>query len=318
MKALRFEGNLRYVPDCPDPAPARGEALVRVKMAGICSTDLEILKGYMGFKGILGHEFTGVVEACDDPELMGKRVVGEINCPCGACDMCIRGLGNHCASRTVLGIQGRDGAFAEYLTLPQENLHPLPDSLSDEQGVFVEPVAAAFEILEQAEIAPEERILVVGDGRLGSLVAQVLRGSGAALTVIGRHEENLAILHRLGIHAVLEKDLAGLQGADIVADCSGSPAGFDLSRRLVRPGGRIVLKSTLTSPVQVNLSSIVVDEITLIGSRCGPFEPAMWALAGRKVDVDSMISAVYPLDQGIEALKRASLPGVLKVLLKMD
>lgn len=318
MKALSFDGNLRYVPDYPAPVPGKGEALVRVKMAGICSTDLEILKGYMSFSGIPGHEFTGVVEACGDPGLIGKRVVGEINCPCGECGMCRRGLGNHCTSRTVLGIQGRDGAFAEYLTLPQENLHLLPDSLSDEQGVFVEPVAAAFEILEQTEIDPEERLVVVGDGRLGMLAAQVLRSSGAAPTVIGHHPENLAILQKMGIDALPEKDAAGLEGADIVVDCSGSPSGFERCRRLVRPGGRIVLKSTSASKTEINFPSLVVDEITLIGSRCGPFEPAIWALAGRNVDVSSMIQVVYPLDQGLEALEKASHPGILKVLLKMD
>ncbi len=318
MKALHFDGNLRYIPDYPAPAPGKGEALVRVKMAGICSTDLEILKGYMGFSGIPGHEFVGMVEACDDPELRGRRVVGEINCPCGACAMCRRGLGNHCASRTVLGIQGRDGAFAEYLTLPIDNLHVLPDEVSDAEGVFVEPLAAAFEILEQTGISASDRVVVVGDGRLGILVAQVLKRTGADLTVIGHHKEHLPMLLDLGIDARMEGDGDGPEGADVVVDCSGSPSGFIRSRAMVRPGGRLVLKSTYASMSEVNLSSLVVDEITLIGSRCGPFQPAIRALAEKEVDVSSMMTAVYPMEQGIEAFSRASAPGTLKVFLQID
>ncbi len=315
MKALIFDEKLKFKTDAPPPVPREGEALVRVSMAGICSTDLEIIKGYMGFTGIPGHEFVGVVEEAGNPDFVGKRVVGEINCPCRSCSMCSSGLTNHCVQRTVLGIKGRDGAFAEYLTLPLENLHLLPEEMSDEQAVFVEPVAAAFEILEQTKISDRDRIVIVGDGRLGILCAQVLMTTGAELTVIGHHQEKLSTLVSLGIDTLLESESGALQLADVVVDCSGSSAGFARSRELVRPGGRLVLKSTFASSVQVNLSSLVVDEITLIGSRCGPFLPAISAIAKNEVKVSSMVSAVYPMAQGVEAFERAASPGVLKVLL---
>ncbi len=319
MKALIFDEKLKFVPDAPMPVPVEGEALVRVSMAGICSTDLEIIKGYMGFKGIPGHEFVGVVEESENRDFVGKRVVGEINCPCWACSMCSSGLANHCPQRTVLGIKGRDGAFAEYLTLPLQNLHLLPEEVSDEQAVFAEPVAAAFEILQQTKISEEDRVVIVGDGRLGLLCAQVLmKTTGAKLIVIGHHQEKLSILGGLGIDTLLDRDSRDLQGVDVVIDCSGSPAGFERCRELVRPGGRLVIKSTFESLVQVDLSSLVVDEITLIGSRCGPFLPALSALVKKKVEVSSMISAVYPVEQGVEAFEQAASPGVLKVLLKMD
>jgi alcohol dehydrogenase len=315
MNALIFDGKLKFAPDAPTPVPEEGEALVRVSLAGICSTDLEIIKGYMGFTGIPGHEFAGVVEAAENPAFVGKRVVGEINCPCRSCSMCSSGLTNHCPQRTVLGIKGRDGAFAEYLALPLENLHLLPEEMSDEQAVFVEPVAAAYEILEQTKISDRDRIVIVGDGRLAILCAQVLMTTGAELTVIGHHQEKLKILGNLGIDTLIESESGDLQRADVVIDCSGSSGGFARSRELVRPGGQLVLKSTFASSVQVDLSSLVVDEIHLIGSRCGPFLPAMSAIAKNEVIVSSMISAVYPMTEGVEAFERASSPGALKVLL---
>jgi alcohol dehydrogenase len=318
MKALHYDGELRLIADAPLPKRREGEVLVRVRMAGICSTDLEIIKGYMGFYGFPGHEFVGEVEEADDPAWIGRRVVGEINCPCGSCLTCASGRSNHCPNRTVLGILGKDGAYAEYLTLPVKNLYELPDAIGDESGTFVEPVAAAFEILKQTRISPQDRVVVVGDGRLGLLVSQVLKRTGVALTVIGRHEEKLGIVRKLGIDTVLEDESGSLQSADMVVDCSGSPEGFLRSRSLVRPGGRLVVKSTFASSVQMDLSSLVVDEITLIGSRCGPFPPAISALADKEVEVLSLISAVYPLEEGIEAFRKASEPDTLKVLLKMS
>jgi threonine dehydrogenase-like Zn-dependent dehydrogenase len=286
-------------------------------MAGICSTDLEIVKGYMDFTGIPGHEFAGVVETADDPSWVGRRVVGEINCACRSCATCKAGRPNHCPNRTVLGILGRDGAFAEFLTLPLENLHALPDTISDIQGVFVEPVAAAYEILEQTSVSAEDRVVVVGDGRLGLVAAQVLKTTVADVTVIGHHGEKLALVRDRGIHTLLEEDAGGIEPADVVVDCSGSAAGFARSRTAVRPGGRLVLKSTFAASAQVDLSSLVVDEITLIGSRCGPFAPALEALQNGDVQVDSMASVVYTLDQGIEAFSKASATEAIKVFFKM-
>jgi threonine dehydrogenase-like Zn-dependent dehydrogenase len=319
MKALNFDRKLKYVTDAPipQPVPEMGEALIRVKMAGICSTDLEITQGYMNFTGIPGHEFVGVVEECEDQDWIGRRVVGEINCPCRSCPTCRAGRVNHCSHRTVLGILGRNGAFAEYLCLPVENLHRLPEKIRDEHGVFVEPVAAAFQILQQTAITPEDRVIVIGDGRLGLITAQVLNGTGAQLNVIGHHEENLEVLRSFGIQTILEKESKDLDTADVVIDCSGSPRGFERSRKMLRPGGRLVLKSTFASLVPVNLSELVVDEITLIGSRCGPFAPAISALAKNEVEVSPLISEVFPIEQGREAFAKASTQGVLKVLLKM-
>ncbi len=318
MKALNFDRKLKYVTDAPISVPEPGEALVRVSMAGICRTDLEIIQGYMNFAGIPGHEFVGVVEQCEDQDWIGRRVVGEINCPCLSCPTCRAGRTNHCPHRTVLGILGRNGAFAEYLCLPVDNLHRLPEEISDQEGVFVEPVAAAFQILDQTAITPEDRVIVIGDGRLGLLTAQVLNGTGAQLNVIGHHEEKLEVLRSLGIQTILEIESKDLDTADVVIDCSGSPSGFERGRKMLRPGGRLVLKSTFASLVPVNLSGLVVDEITLIGSRCGPFSPAISALTKKEVDVSSLISAVYPLEKGIEAIQRASVPGTLKMVFKID
>jgi threonine dehydrogenase-like Zn-dependent dehydrogenase len=272
----------------------------------------------MGYEGIPGHEFVGLVEDAPDPVWIGTRVVGEINCPCRTCPTCRSGQPNHCPERTVLGIVGRQGAFAEHLTLPLENLHRLPDSVSDEEGVFVEPVAACFEILQQVAFVRQDKIVIVGDGRVGLLTAQVLVRTGANVMLIGHHEQHLALLRNRGVKTLLEKEVKSLAVSDVVIDCSGTPSGFHLSRGLVRPGGRLVLKSTFAAQVSVDLSSLVVDEITLIGSRCGPFAPALSALASGEIEVRSLIHAVYPLEQGEEAFKKAGQKGVLKVLLKMD
>ena len=314
MKALVFDGTLVLEEDYPTPAPPPGEALVRVTTAGICNTDLEIVRGYMDYRGVLGHEFVGVVETCDDEGLVGRRVVGEINAVCGQCPTCLAGSPTHCPERTTLGIWKRDGAFAEYLTLPAENLHPVPDGVSDDEAVFVEPLAAALEILEQVHVRPTDRVVVLGDGKLGLLVAQVLSLTGCHLTALGRHRSKLSILDKAGIETRLSDEGLDIK-ADVVVDCTGHPNGFDLARAMVKPRGRLVMKSTFHGDLALNISSLVVDEVTLVGSRCGPFAPALRLLERGLVDVRSLIHARYPLQDGLAAFEKAQEPGVLKVLL---
>jgi alcohol dehydrogenase len=308
------------VSDYPRPFPAADEALIRVTLAGICNTDLEIMHGYMGFGGVLGHEFVGVVEAAADPAWIGQRVVGEINCACGACPICLRGDESHCPHRTTLGIDRHDGMMADYGMVPLRNLHRVPDAVHDAQAVFVEPIAAALEILDRLHVRPTERVVVIGDGKLGLLVAQVLRLTGCALQAVGRHPAKLQILSQLGIDACLEGDVSGAGWADVVVDCTGNPQGLALARRLVRPRGRLVLKSTLHDEGLggqiVNLTALVVDEVSLIGSRCGPFEPALRLLAQGLLEVETLIEAVFPLAEGIAAFERARARGALKVLLR--
>jgi threonine dehydrogenase-like Zn-dependent dehydrogenase len=288
-------------------------AVVRVRLAGLCNTDLEITKGYMGFTGVLGHEFVGTVDQ-GPADWVGKRVVGEINFACGSCSFCARGLRRHCPTRQVMGILGADGAFAEYVAVPLANLHRVPDEVSDETAVFTEPLAAAFEILEQVHLQPGTECVVLGDGKLGLLVAQVLFQAGARVLAVGRHEEKLAILRRRGIETV-----CGAQwneaAADLVVEATGSAAGFGLALRVTRPRGTLVVKSTVTDTAALNLAQIVINEITLVGSRCGNFTPALRALEVGSVDVRPLISARLPLRAGIDALRLAAEPGVLKVLL---
>jgi len=315
MRALFFDNNLRYRIDYPIPEPGENEALIRVTCAGICNTDLEIVKGYMNFRGVPGHEFVGVVERCGNKVLEGKRVVGEINLSCGNCLYCKSGLRNHCPDRSVLGILGRDGAFADYVTLPIGNLHLVPDSVSDEEAVFVEPLAAAFEILEQIGIGAEDRVCVLGDGKLGLLTAQVVSLTGCALVVGGRHKEKLSVLERRGIETKLSSDITE-RVFDCVIDCTGSPLGIESAMKLVRPKGTIVLKTTVAKRDNIDMNTIVIDEITLVGSRCGPFEPAIHALKVKAVDVLPLISRTFPLSEGVEAFNFASGKGILKVLLE--
>jgi len=318
MKALVYDGELRLAGDYRRPEPPPAEALVRVTLAGICNTDLEIVRGYMDFHGVLGHEFVGVVEACAGvPELTGRRVVGEINAACGNCPTCRAGRPTHCPNRTTLGIGGRDGAFAEYLTLPVANLHLVPDQVSDREAVFTEPLAAACEITEQVHLHPTDRVVVLGDGKLGLLVSQVLGLANCDLLVVGRHAEKLAILQRWGIPTTLAGEVRHVQ-ADVVVDCTGHPDGFLAARAMVRPRGTLVLKSTFHGVNQVNLTSLVVDEVQLVGSRCGPFAPALRLLARHLIDVESLIDAVYPLDEGLAAFEQASTKGTLKVLLEVE
>jgi threonine dehydrogenase-like Zn-dependent dehydrogenase len=316
MLALCFHDAPRMLDvDAPEPGP--GEALVRVTRAGICNTDLEIVRGYMGFRGILGHELVGVVESAPSTGLVGARVTGEINLPCGACPSCAAGLGRHCPHRTVLGILGKDGCFAERITLPVANLHRVPDDVSDEKAVFVEPLAAAFEILEQVHLRPSDRVAVLGDGKLGSLVAQVLLTAGGEVTLVGRHPERLSIAAGRGARTALAD--APLEGRsfDVVVEATGSPSGLGRAQDLVRPRGTIVLKSTFHGRPEVDTARLVIDEITLLGSRCGPFAPALRALAEGTVDPSPLVEAVLPLRDGVEALRRAGEKGAGKIQLAM-
>ncbi len=314
MRAIVFDEALRFAGNHPEPICAQGEALVRVRCAGVCATDIEITKGYMGFKGILGHEFTGVVAS--DGALKGRRVAGEINVACRRCAICEKGLERHCPKRTVMGICGRDGAFADYVSLPESNLHPLPDSVSDREAVFVEPIAAAFEILEQVSIDKDTRVAVIGDGRLGLLIAQVMALTKCDLTVIGRHLEKLSILESMSIDTKVGCEGFGRE-FDVVIDAAGSNEGLGSALDIVVPKGTIVLKTTVAGNRAIDLNRVVIDEINLVGSRCGPFTPAIEALASRKVAVESLIDSVFKIEDGVRAIERASQKGVLKVLLEM-
>ncbi len=314
MNALVFDGKLRLERDHPTPRVPEGEARVRVLRAGICNTDLEITKGYMNFRGVLGHEFVGVVE---DGEMRGARVVGEINAYDGTCPTCLRGDVTHCPNRTTLGIVNRDGALAEFLTLPTRNLHRVPDVVSDAQAAFTEPLAAACEITDRVHIRPTDRVCVIGDGKLGLLCAQVLHLTGCDLLAIGRDVDKLMILKMRGIATTIDSD--AIRGNfDVVVECTGQASGFDLARKLLRPRGTLVLKSTFHGAQEMSFAPIVIDEISIVGSRCGPFEPALRLLEQNLVDVESMISAEYPLERGVEAFEAAAMPGMLKVQITMS
>lgn len=317
MKAIWLENNqLQLRTDLPIPEAPPGEALVRVVRAGICNTDLELIRGYYPYTGILGHEFVGIVEQ-GSSQLVGKRVVGEINAACGKCRFCLSAQPTHCENRTVLGIVNRNGAFAEYLTLPEQNLHPVPDRVTTDVASFTEPVAAALEIQQQVSIRPDRRVLVVGDGKLGQLVAQTLALTGCDLLVVGRHAHKLANLAARGIKTSLA-DAVTDRAFDLSVECTGNQDGFAIARRALRPRGTLVLKSTYAGHLTFDASSLVVDEITLIGSRCGPFAAALEVLAAGKVDVEPLIQARYSLSEGLTAFTRAQERGVLKVLLEID
>lgn len=316
MQALWLEdGRLSIRNDLSIPVPPAGEALVRVRLAGICGTDLELVRGYYPYAGIPGHEFVGEVADSPDGTLIGCRIVGEINVSCGECESCRRNLPTHCERRTVLGIRDRRGAFAEYLTLPLRNLHRVPDTVPDEAAVFAEPLAAALQIQRQISINAGDRILLIGAGRLGQLIAQTLTLTGCDLCVSARHPRQKALLLSRGIRLIAEDEIPA-RHYDIVIEATGSPAGFDLARRAVRPRGTLVLKSTYRDSVNVNLSSLVVDEISLLGSRCGPFDSALRLLEQKAVDPSPLIDAEYSLARAVEAFELAKRPGVIKVLIR--
>jgi alcohol dehydrogenase len=317
MISLFFEGQLK-LREVPMPRRAPGEALIKVLMAGICGTDREILMGYSGFLGIPGHEFVGLVVDCDDSRWMSKRVVGEINLACGHCSWCARDLGRHCPTRTVMGIVNRPGAFAEYVALPEANLHVVPGEITDQAAVFTEPVAAACEILEQMTIAPGTRVAVIGDGRLGLLVAQVLKQAGADVTLIGRHESKMNLARTWGVHVLNEgtQELAA-SSFPVTVDATGSPGGLGGALRLVEPRGTVVMKSTFHDVANFDATKLVVDEVTLLGSRCGRFAPALDLLKRGRVTVLPLITKTFPLNQGLEAFEYLNQNSALKVLLEM-
>jgi threonine dehydrogenase-like Zn-dependent dehydrogenase len=318
MRALSFDKSLIFDARRADPIPDDGDTLIKVRQAGICSTDLEIIKGYMGFRGILGHEFVGEVVSSPNKNLLGQRVVGEINVVCGRCDLCLSGLSTHCRNRTVLGILNHDGAFADLVRLPEANLHIVPKTVDDDAAVFVEPLAAAFQILKQIKLDGRKWVTVLGDGRLGLLVAQVLRNAGCPVRVIGKHPDKLTLCEKWSIRSRPLEDISPRHDQDVVVDCTGSADGFELAMQMVRPRGTIVLKSTSAAGKPLNLAPLVIDEIQVIGSRCGPFREALRALAEKQIDVTSMIHRRMKIEQGVEAMNLASRPGVLKVLLTME
>jgi threonine dehydrogenase-like Zn-dependent dehydrogenase len=319
MKGLWLEDRrITYRTDLPQAKPGEGEALIRLTQAGICSTDLEMTRGYYPFTGVLGHEFVGeVVEAPGNEDWVGERVVGEINITCGECAACRAGRPHHCENRKALGIQGHDGVFAEYFTLPVANLHRVPESVSDDAAVFTEPLAAALEIQEQVHIQPEMKVLVMGAGRLGMLIAQTLKLTGCDLWVGVRRAEPARLLQNWGIHPIFIEDIKE-NSYDLVVEATGAPGGFEISRRAVRPAGTLVLKSTFADDLTLNMSALVVDEVTLVGSRCGPFPPALRLLELGLVETAPMIDARYKLSDGVRAMEKAGEHGVLKVLLRSD
>jgi threonine dehydrogenase-like Zn-dependent dehydrogenase len=313
MRALHFDGSALRVIDAATPIANADTAIVRVHLAGVCNTDLELIKGYMGFRGVLGHEFVGTVAEGPAP-WRGRRVVGEINFACGRCDFCARGLSRHCPTRRVLGILDADGAFADYVALPVANLHAVPDGVPDDAAVFTEPLAAAFEIPAQVRIEPGSSCVVLGDGKLGLLIAQVLASTGTHVLAVGKHDDKLAILRRRGIETVALDDWQRAR-ADVVVEATGSAGGFALAVAATRPRGTLVLKSTVAERAPLNLAPLVIDEITVVGSRCGAFEPALHALANGTVDVTPLIAARYALNDGAEAI-RAARSGKLKILIE--
>lgn len=325
MRALVWDGRqLKFDSSYPAPiaqskivaaASEKQTALVKVHLAGICSTDLQILKGYMGFVGVPGHEFVGSVS--EGPSaLVGKRVVGEINFGCGHCDYCRRDLSRHCPNRSVMGILHANGAFAEYVSVPAENLHVVPESIANEEAVFTEPLAAAFEILTQIQLDPGDEVLVLGDGKLGNLCAQALRLTGAKITALGKHNDKLALIKKAGVRTI-QLDEWQPRLFDVVVEATGSPSGLELALSAVRPRGTLILKSTIAGSHQVSLAPIVINEIDVIGSRCGPFPDALAALAEKRVSVNPLIEKIFSLDDGLSAFNHAAKPGTKKILLRL-
>lgn len=315
MKALYFDGSKLNLTQ-NFTFPKTEEALVKVIAAGICGTDLEILKGYMSYVGVPGHEFVGVVEESSIKELIGKRVVGEINVGCQRCKSCFSGLERHCPNRSVLGILNRDGAFAQYLSLPNRNLHVIPDSISSEEAVFIEPLASAFEILEQIHIEPSWRLAIVGDGRLGQLIARVLRMSHPNITCFGRHDKKLKILQNLGLRTKKEITIIDEKNFDLVVEATGKETGFADTIRLVKPRGTVILKSTITTQNKLNLSPIIINEVKILGSRCGPFLPAIKSLETGIISVKELVDFIFPLEKYEKAFEETAKKESLKIILK--
>lgn len=318
MKAIVFDNELKLVTDYQKPVAKAGEALIRVTTGGICNTDYEITKGYMGYKGILGHEFVGVVEEinADDKSLLGKRVVGEINCGCKNCEWCHQGLERHCPNRSTLGIWQKDGCFAEYVTMPLSNLLEVAPNVPDEQAVFVEPLAAAVEILEQLHIQPAQKVVVLGDGKLGLTISLALNASNIDVLLVGKHQNKLAIAKAQGVRTQLFDEWETKKEWDFVVEATGSIAGFETALSLTKPRGTLVLKSTVAASKEFNLAPIVIDEIRVQGSRCGQFAPALRLLESNKIDFSPFVSGVYSVDDAMEAFEQNKVPTNLKVLIK--
>jgi alcohol dehydrogenase len=316
MLAVHLEDGRVEVHDQPRPHRPAGFALIRLLCGGICNTDLELQRGYYGFAGTPGHEFVGEVVEAHSPAWVGRRVVGEINLACGACQWCRRGLGRHCPRRTVLGIVNHPGAFREYLTLPERNLHALPDALPTERAVFVEPLAAACEILDQVALPCAAEIAVLGDGKLGLLIALVLNAYGHRVHQFGRHANKLQIARRAGVATEAASGALPDMAYDWVVDATGSSEGLRQAVRMTRPRGTVILKSTVHGLVGVETAPVIVNEITLVGSRCGRFEPALDLLNRNLIPVEEMISEQLPLADAPRAFERAAQKGVLKVLLR--
>lgn len=318
MKAVVFDNELKLVTDYEKPTPKKGEALIKVSLAGICNTDYEITKGYMGYKGVLGHEFVGVVEDVNDEDksLLRKRVVGEINCGCGNCEWCHQGLQRHCPNRQTLGIWQKDGCFSEYLAMPLETLLEVPENVLDEQAVFVEPLAAGLEILEQLHIQPVQKVIILGDGKLGLTTALALNSSNVDVLLVGKHQNKLDIAKKQGVKTKLLQDLEVNKEWDFVVEATGSISGFETALNLTKPRGTLVLKSTVAASKEFNLAPIVIDEIRVQGSRCGRFEPALRLLSSGKIDFSPFISGIYPVDSAIEAFEKNKEKDALKILLK--
>jgi alcohol dehydrogenase len=314
VRALVCDRQPRLVRDYPEPERRDGEAIVQLRVAGICHTDLELARGYMGFQGVLGHEFVGEVVVADEPRFIGRRVVADINAGCGQCADCRTGNAHHCATRTVLGIVGRDGAMADRFAIPEKCLVEVPHMVSDSAAVFAEPLAAALHVLDDVPDT-EEPIVVLGDGKLGQLVALALLGSGRSAVVVGRHESKLSLVRAAGARTVLESELAGkLDGSPVVVEATGRAAGIALALRLVRPRGTVILKTTVAGATTVDLSPIVIHELKIAGSRCGDLARAVRMLAEGRVDPTPLITARYTLEQAGDAFNHAALPGALKVL----
>jgi len=314
MRAVVLGDSLHLNNQFPAPIPTEKQICVRVLKAGICETDLQLCQGYMGFRGVLGHEFVGIAS---HGRFAGQRVVGEINCACGHCNACVAGNGNHCPQRTVIGILNHDGAFADQLLVPECNLHAVPDHVPDDQAVFVEPLAAACRIPEQINLQSGQQVVVLGDGRLGNLCAQVLQHHGCRVLTIGKHAWKLNLLKALNIETALLNDVSDTQFADVVVDCTGSPSGLPTAVQMVRPRGTIVLKTTVAAQQELHLAPLVIHEISLIGSRCGPFDKALKLLDQQAIQLAPLISAEYPLEDWQAAFARAVQPDALKVLFQI-
>jgi threonine dehydrogenase-like Zn-dependent dehydrogenase len=339
VQALSWNGASLELLELPEPEPAADEAVVRVRLAGICRTDLEIVRGYMGFRGVLGHELVGVVEQGSGAWL-GRRVVAEINAACGSCDSCRRGLDRHCPTRRVLGIAGAQGVLAERVAVPERSLHLVPEGVPDDAAVFCEPLAAAFEVLEQVSVAADTTAFVLGDGKLGLLVAMALARAGAQVRLVGHHASHLELVRPYGVEpmlldanhlptngdasgpdagalaAAVARITDGMGRADLVVEATGRAGGLALALAVTRPRGSVVLKSTVADRISVDMAPVVIDELTLLGSRCGPFPPALDALERGTIDPRPLIAARYPLSRALDAFAHALQPGTLKVLVE--